>query len=275
MLVPSTFCVSKRHQVLWGAMCFLSEWDPAGPLAAHPRGEVVKAVDRRFQLLEHRAADTLKDFFRQEHALVRKALSPRPIARLQEQFSEVYEEIFRDAVHSMGPWALAHLDRVAKVTKAKKKLDPFTQPAVDWLRRHAAKKVKGISQTTRKQIRDTLAEGTEDGETVQALADRIDALYLDEIIPNRSMAIARTETTAAANFASFTAAETTGVRMTKEWFTMGDARVRDAHADAEGQTVPIDEPFVVDEEELMYPGDPAGSAENVIECRCSMLYHVG
>ena len=38
-----------------------------------------------------------------------------------------------------------------------------------------------------------------------------------------------------------------------------------------GNPIPIGEPFVVMEEELMHPGDPAGSAENVINCQCIEL----
>ena len=55
---------------------------------------------------------------------------------------------------------------------------------------------------------------------------------------------------------------------TATWRTQGDDRVRPAHADAEGQEVAANEPFVVGGEELLCPGDPAGSDENIIGCRC-------
>ncbi len=62
-----------------------------------------------------------------------------------------------------------------------------------------------------------------------------------------------------------------GVVLKKQWLAASDERVRDSHADADGQEVEPDEPFVVNGEELMYPGDPAGSAENVINCRCTQV----
>jgi len=34
----------------------------------------------------------------------------------------------------------------------------------------------------------------------------------------------------------------------------------------------MEEPFDVDGEDLQYPGDPAGSAGNTINCLCSMTY---
>ena len=52
------------------------------------------------------------------------------------------------------------------------------------------------------------------------------------------------------------------------WDATGGGRTRDAHMEADGQRKPINEPFVVGGELLMYPGDPAGSAENIINCRC-------
>jgi uncharacterized protein with gpF-like domain len=53
-----------------------------------------------------------------------------------------------------------------------------------------------------------------------------------------------------------------------EWDATGGARTRDAHIAADGQRRPIKQPFIVGDERMMYPGDPAGSAKNTINCRC-------
>jgi uncharacterized protein with gpF-like domain len=58
-------------------------------------------------------------------------------------------------------------------------------------------------------------------------------------------------------------------QVTKEWVSRGDSRVRDAHRAADGQVVPMNMPFIVKGESLQYPGDPAGSASNIVNCRCS------
>lgn len=62
----------------------------------------------------------------------------------------------------------------------------------------------------------------------------------------------------------------------KTWRTVGDERVRSAHAAAEGQTKSLNEPFIVDGEALMFPGDTSlgASAGNVIGCRCVAIYRV-
>ena len=63
-----------------------------------------------------------------------------------------------------------------------------------------------------------------------------------------------------------------GYEIVKVWNTQGDDRVRDGHARTQGQEAPIDEPFYVNGEKLMFPGDPKGSAGNIINCRCYMTY---
>lgn len=56
------------------------------------------------------------------------------------------------------------------------------------------------------------------------------------------------------------------------WNAVMDERTRDDHADADQQVVNLGDPFEVGGEELMYPGDPAGSDGNVINCRCWLTY---
>lgn len=60
----------------------------------------------------------------------------------------------------------------------------------------------------------------------------------------------------------------------KEWNAILDARVRNPHAVADGQVKNINDPFIVDGERLMFPGDSSlgASAGNYINCRCSALY---
>jgi uncharacterized protein with gpF-like domain len=52
---------------------------------------------------------------------------------------------------------------------------------------------------------------------------------------------------------------------------MRDGDTRDAHDEADGQEVGTDEDFAVGGEALRFPADPAGSAGNTINCRCSVL----
>lgn len=93
--------------------------------------------------------------------------------------------------------------------------------------------------------------------------------------------VARTETMGALNGGSFAGAKSrataTGRAMYKKWLSHIDHRTRDTHKDkahggANGQIQPIDSPFLVGDDSLDHPGDPNGSAGEVINCRCTVLY---
>ena len=62
----------------------------------------------------------------------------------------------------------------------------------------------------------------------------------------------------------------------KRWKHIPVARVpRIGHLLADGQDRKPGEPFLVEGEELQYPRDPAGSAENTINCHCLVIPHFG
>lgn len=54
----------------------------------------------------------------------------------------------------------------------------------------------------------------------------------------------------------------------KRWVTMHDDRVRETHAAADGQTVGLDEPFIVGGYPMMHPGDRNAPVGETINCRC-------
>ena len=62
--------------------------------------------------------------------------------------------------------------------------------------------------------------------------------------------------------------------MEKVWVTMGDSRVREWHQKANWQTVPINDPFTVNGELLLFPGDSSmgASLDNTSGCRCHASY---
>ena len=54
----------------------------------------------------------------------------------------------------------------------------------------------------------------------------------------------------------------------KEWVSAQDDRVRDTHAEADGQIVGTEEPFQVSGIEMMHPCAVGAPPEEVINCRC-------
>ena len=143
-----------------------------------------------------------------------------------------------------------------------------------------------IGDTTNRQLGEQVtrvqAEAMENGErlTQRALAARA-ADRFRSTIKGRASTIAATEIQTAvegikqtetdtfeATIAPTTMAGTTRTNYVKEWVTQGDEVVRPAHVQADSQQRPIEQPYLVGGENLMYPGDPAGSPGNIINCRC-------
>lgn len=268
-MTPSTFCFTRKHRLLWGTMKFLDEHCFLGPVALYKRDAVVKVADRKLTIIEHEAADLWRDYFTIEGEYVVEAGGEEPLRDLQEDIRQVWEASVETAARQYRAWVKSYLPRKAR----RRPKDTFDAKVHEYFSRFAAMKVQEITETSRKKIRRQLSIATAEGESVQEIATRLDKLYLEDIIPNRSMTIARTESGAAANWASHAEAEATGYVKTKEWLTNKDGRERDTHAEADGQIVPIDDQFVVGSARLGYPNDPSGPAEEIINCRCTMLYH--
>lgn len=93
-----------------------------------------------------------------------------------------------------------------------------------------------------------------------------------------ALRIVRTEGNRALNAGSFASNLTAldqGFNMKKMWDATLDGRTRPAHGSADGQERDPQERFNVGDEWLMYPGDSAGSAGNVINCRCTTVDLIG
>lgn len=58
----------------------------------------------------------------------------------------------------------------------------------------------------------------------------------------------------------------------KMWVSQRDGKVRHTHRLADGQTVPIKAYFAVGNSRLLYPTDPDGEPEEIVNCRCHLKY---
>lgn len=134
--------------------------------------------------------------------------------------------------------------------------------------REVDNRIVGINRTTEAAVRQALVEGVSADESIRKIAGRVREVF-SEATQVRSVVIARTEVIGASNYGAFDGYRQGGAEK-KGWLATRDERVRDAHAQADGQVVELAQPFLVDGEPLMYPGDPSGSPGNVIQCRCTV-----
>lgn len=98
-----------------------------------------------------------------------------------------------------------------------------------------------------------------------------DAWYLSN---DRSMLIAENESNAVFGHDDYAKAVKAG-KTRKTWITERDDRVRESHAEVNGLSIPIKEPFVVGDSLLLYPKDQtySPSAEQTAGCRCIVKYY--
>lgn len=129
-------------------------------------------------------------------------------------------------------------------------------------------------------IAGEVAQGAGAGESIPDIAERVDKVLTaagNENWLNRAVTVARTETMGALNGGrddAFRAvADELGGDFEQSWLSTMDTRTREWHLAADGDTVPLGQPFHVNGEDLLYPGWPGGSGSNVINCRCSTLLH--
>jgi uncharacterized protein with gpF-like domain len=110
---------------------------------------------------------------------------------------------------------------------------------------------------------------------VEALFDATDAKKWKD----RARTVARTEVVGAYNGGLYDAfsmlvESDPDTSYVKRWLATEDHRTRPDHVKADGQTVPWGQPFDVGGFAMMYPHDPEGPPQEVINCRCTMLLEV-
>ena len=132
-----------------------------------------------------------------------------------------------------------------------------------------------FEQELLRTLRTVVAQGLAEGWTADATALAIQQAFTN-VSGTTAQMLAQTELTTLVNErateAALKVAGTTSEPMYKRWRTVGDNRVRVAHAHAEGQTVPVAQSFQVGGSSMMYPGDPSAPMRLVARCRCRLEF---
>ena len=191
-----------------------------------------------------------------------------------QNLTRIYQGLVEISVEVFGERVITQGKSLGLILEQKSFKEFFQRLALQYIGLEAVRRrITSVSEATRSQIIAQIVAGQNAGESVSEIAKRI-ATAIPSISRQRGALIARTETHGAANFGADGAARETGLDLRKEWVAAHDERTRSSHAEADGQIVHMDQPFTVGGEKLMYPGDPAGSGSNVINCRCSVSHIV-
>lgn len=124
--------------------------------------------------------------------------------------------------------------------------------AIQWIRERAGTKIKNINITTLQKLRETLADGVMQGESIPKLIDRVGEVF-KEAKGRRAEAIARTETLEAFRNGQILTWKKVGYKMV-EWWTAEDERVCPECMPRHGEKYSID-----------------GIPERHVNCRCALI----
>lgn len=162
----------------------------------------------------------------------------------------------------------------------------FLDKIINWVRDNTYERVRSVTETVSKRITRLIEVSFERGLNVEEMRD-----YLFKKINEPSftkydaLRIARTETTTAANHAAAVSGESAGIVLEKVWISTKDSRTRDplrnhskwSHVRQDGKAVGQFDKFIMRSSdgrtnEMNYPGDPEGSVDNIVMCRCTVAY---
>src|SRR6185437_7105126 len=147
--------------------------------------------------------------------------------------------------------------------------NPDVQQAV---RARAERLASLVGDTTAEAISEAIEFGLQEGLSIAEIATLVDQTAFGGRDPVRATMIARTETVGSLNQGEFDTAVSTGIITGKEWLTQGDERVRDTHYACEREgMLALDARFQTNG--MLRPGDPAGPADEVINCRCTLTFY--
>ena len=125
-----------------------------------------------------------------------------------------------------------------------------------------------------KMITNSITQGIIQGESIGQIAHRITSTCADRA-ENAAIRDARTAYTGAQNAGRLEGmhqADELGVEVKKQWMATFDFKTRDTHRELDGQIQNIDDPFIVDGDEIMYPGDRHAEPALVYNCRCRLRH---
>ena len=240
-----------------------------------------KRFDRRRQNWERKVAQLVGKRFRDEGKAVSEAYEQGKdvdgaIDAQMTEWKTLMTGVYVAVMEDFGQESGEALSKSAGSSERKFEFDPWLGEARNWIEAVVAEKVVRITRTTKDMIKQEITAGFEEGESTQEIARRIRKLYQDFSV-RRAMTIARTEVVAASNAGSHFAAEQTGLDYQRVWLSSRDERVREDHADMDGQRRGKNEPFEApDGSLLMFPGDTSlgAAASQTVMCRCTEIYEV-
>jgi HK97 family phage portal protein len=189
-----------------------------------------------------------------------------------KQFKGRYFTLYRTAKEAGISATQGKLYDLSEAMKADADLTALDGPTRTRLESLIKQSAEFIHETSIQEIQDLLSDAIDADWTLQELAQQVKD-YLYDASPARAKRIAITESAMLENCGTLDGYKSQEFVNKKGWMCSFVKDSRDAHIEADGQEVGIDDPFTVGGEQFDYPGDRSHGPDpgNSINCLCYMV----
>lgn len=230
------------------------DWmDPDDPKRANIRSQIQSKIYQKNyqQVLSDQVGGILKE------------MQTKQFLTISDYLNTCYEDSFVGSLfdlHGQNVPMMMPLDQAAMV-----KAIQLDSKISEGLYTRLGEDVGVLKKRITSEVTRSISTGTSFERTAQRLAGQTKIGY------NRAVRIARTEghriQTSAAMDVMHNAKDM-GADVVKQWDATLDGHTRPSHRKVDGEIREVDEPF---SNGLDFPGDPAGGAGEVVNCRCALL----
>jgi HK97 family phage portal protein len=226
-----------------------------------------KLSDEFFKrLANHVISKIKKKAYRKSFGFAIKAVLPtaKDVEKkfIEEESKRIAEGLIKSSYHGY------------KTNIPNKSLTFNNDEALYILKSISTRNVTSVVKSSLDQMKNIITSSYSEQVSVNELSSRIRDVF-DDISASKGLTISRTETLTAVSVGqdlktrNFKAQYPKDAKNLKRvWMTSEDEKVRPTHEDNNGVVVDVGEDFP---NGLKYPRDPNGSAEEVINCRCSFI----
>lgn len=144
----------------------------------------------------------------------------------------------------------------------------LSKRTTEWITSWSEELAEIMELGTHSAIETQIVEAINAGESIAQVELRLKDL--PEFDRKRARATARTEVLTASSQANYESFKQSPAVVSKKWKHSGSKKStpRATHVAMDGTVIPVDDYFLVDGEEGLYPRDPSFSAKNRVNCGC-------
>jgi len=207
-----------------------------------------------------------------------EAQALKAIDKMDEELSTLLQKYLKRVARQFGDPIIDGGKSWWGANWEQKKESDYTSWIEFFVAQRAQESLQVIKSTTLSETRSILEKeiftGVSEGQSIDTISSNISKRFSD-ISTSRARTIARTEVGISSKQATLQAAEALDIPdLRKEWIATDDHRTRDDHNDMDGTKVGLKESFSVNGSIMNGPGDPSGPADQVINCRCRLVFEV-